>query len=59
MEVPGIGPGESYTGLTRRSVQLNSNGQKDPEQARMVVFIGGGGPGDHMMPHHYRAHVIF
>ena len=23
-----MGPGESYSGLTRRSIQLNSNGQK-------------------------------
>ena len=40
MKVPGIGPGESYTGLLGRSVQQNGYWSKDPEYRLGAVFKG-------------------
>ena len=42
VKVPGIGPGESYTGLFGRSVQQNSYWSKDPEYRPGAVFKGTG-----------------
>ena len=40
VKVPGMGPGESYTGLSGRSIQQNGYWSKDPEYRLGAIFKG-------------------
>ena len=42
VEVPGMGLGESYTGLFGRSIQQNGYWSKDPEYGPGAIFKGTG-----------------
>ena len=40
VEVPGMGPGESYTGVFGKSVQQDGYWSKDPENGPRAIFKG-------------------